>query len=409
MMRPTHDMDCAQGASDIWLRSPSAPRAASADARAAVPTRTAGRPALSRSTRTWIGVTLASVLLAAACSDERAPAPSDPTSEATPSPADRAPRSPLEQTALAPETGVLPSPAPSPSQSGQAGPQRRSQPIDDFMRIRRDETGAMISLDTSITRFRKPLDAGAWVHVDLIGAVHMGESTYYDALNEAFTGYDALLYELIAPEGLELTREMLTDRNDNLLSNVQTTMGDQLELEFQLEHIDYTAANFVHADMSPSELAASFAEGGSDVTGIAMRAFAYSLSSQRPSRDLSFAIALLSNNRAMRLRRTMASELIEMQDALDVIEGPDGSTLIRHRNSKAFGVLARELRQGHRDLGLFYGVGHLPDMQARLVEELGFEPVSRRWIVAWRLTKDEVPPDDAVIEFARDLPPEAAG
>ena len=64
---------------------------------------------------------------------------------------------------------------------------------------------------TTIDRFRKlqePLrikSASGFV-VDLIGAVHVGEKSYYEALDKQFEDYDAVLYELVAPEGTRVPK-----------------------------------------------------------------------------------------------------------------------------------------------------------------------------------------------------------
>ena len=71
----------------------------------------------------------------------------------------------------------------------------------EHMRIQRDHRGRAWSMDTAITRFELTNENGKVVYVDLIGAVHVGEKEYYDALNERFEMYDSMLYELIAPEG----------------------------------------------------------------------------------------------------------------------------------------------------------------------------------------------------------------
>ena len=56
-------------------------------------------------------------------------------------------------------------------------------------------------LETSITRYELKNADGKTVTVDLIGAVHVGEKEYYEALNKRFEQYDSMLYELVAPEG----------------------------------------------------------------------------------------------------------------------------------------------------------------------------------------------------------------
>jgi hypothetical protein len=57
-----------------------------------------------------------------------------------------------------------------------------------------------IALQTAIVRF-----AGSGEQtfvVDLVAAVHYADRGYFERLNRRFRDYDAVLYELVAPEGL---------------------------------------------------------------------------------------------------------------------------------------------------------------------------------------------------------------
>ena len=126
-----------------------------------------------------------------------------------------------------------------------------------FIRLGRDAEKEMASLDTAIARYTLSQgDCKDPVIVDLIGAVHVGEKTYYQRLDKKFKEYDVLLYELVAPKNTRVPKG--GKRNEfNPVSGLQMMMKDALRLEFQLEQIDYQAKNFVHADMSPEEFAAS--------------------------------------------------------------------------------------------------------------------------------------------------------
>src|SRR5688572_15059353 len=87
-----------------------------------------------------------------------------------------------------------------------AAPQKQvEQPK--FVRVRRDDQGQPLAMETAVVRYI-PADAGAQaVAVDLIGAVHVGDKAYYDELNKLFESYDVLLYELVAPEGTKVPKE----------------------------------------------------------------------------------------------------------------------------------------------------------------------------------------------------------
>src|SRR5438067_12196689 len=51
-------------------------------------------------------------------------------------------------------------------------------------------------LETAVVTYRN--EAG--VTVRLVGAVHIGEKSYYEGLNDTFRGDDAVLYELVKPK-----------------------------------------------------------------------------------------------------------------------------------------------------------------------------------------------------------------
>ena len=65
-----------------------------------------------------------------------------------------------------------------------------------FIRILDDERGQPAAMQTAITSYRP---AKGDLVVDLIAAIHLGDRSYYDALNKQFESYDALLFELVAP------------------------------------------------------------------------------------------------------------------------------------------------------------------------------------------------------------------
>jgi len=87
------------------------------------------------------------------------------------------------------------------TQATQAKKTKAKKSHEHFMRIRKNYRGQRVALETSITRYELKNEAGEAVTVDLIGAVHIGEKEYYEALNERFEQYDSMLYELVAPEG----------------------------------------------------------------------------------------------------------------------------------------------------------------------------------------------------------------
>jgi hypothetical protein len=222
--------------------------------------------------------------------------------------------------------------------------------------------------------------------VDLIGAVHVADADYYAELERAFATYDALLYELVAPEGAQIPRN---GKSAHPVGQVQQGLTSILDLSFQLERIDYAKENFVHADMTPDEFAKSMADRGESFLQLLLRMMGQAMAQQSAkggSSDAKLLFALFAPDRSLRLKRLMAEQFEDLELAMNAIEGPHGSTLISQRNKKALSVLRSQIDAGKKRIGIFYGAGHMSDMARRLQEEFGMRASNVRWLTAWDLS-----------------------
>ena len=103
------------------------------------------------------------------------------------------------------------------------------------------------------------------------------------------------------------------------------------------------------------------------------------------AQSLDLALSLLASDRRYRVRRIAAVELTKANDG-DAFAGADGtSTIITERNTKALEVLQAQLKKGRKRIGVFYGAGHFPDMEKRVLDEFGYERLSEEWVTAWEL------------------------
>lgn len=287
---------------------------------------------------------------------------------------------------------------PAPDQAA-ADPGDASEPAGDqapadqpqYLRIKESEAGKPQSLQTAVVRYRgKPGTRYAGQVVDLVGVVHIGQGEYYRQLNEMLASYDAVLYELVAPDGTRIRPEDL-QRRRSLLASMQSGMKDMLNLEYQLELIDYLAENFRHADMSPQEFSEDLSRRGDSVWKMVARMMGAGLASQaQTGGDVGLLMALLSGeDRSMRMKRSMARQLVEVEAITAGIDDADGeNTLIKGRNRKAFRILREELDEGQKKLAVFYGAGHLPDMAERLEEKFSMAAQKTTWLDAWDLTRN---------------------
>jgi hypothetical protein len=85
------------------------------------------------------------------------------------------------------------------------------------------------------------------------------------------------------------------------------------------------------------------------------------------------------------MRRIAAQQFDNMDAQMAAMQGPNGSTLITERNKKALQVLDREMKNGKKQIAIFYGAGHMVDMAERLEKEHGFKRQSDKWLTAWSL------------------------
>jgi hypothetical protein len=146
--------------------------------------------------------------------------------------------------------------------------------------------------------------------------------------------------------------------------------------------------------MSPEQFSKSMENKGESFWTIFSRLMAAGMAQQAAnpgqSTDLDLLTALFDRDRALKLKRVMADQFTNMDVMMEALNGPDGSTLITERNKAALAVLKKEIEGGHKKIAIFYGGGHMADMQERLVKEFDLKPSSEEWLEAWNL-RDKTP------------------
>jgi len=268
----------------------------------------------------------------------------------------------------------------------------RGSTVDQFVRISVDGDNQPVAMETSVVRFEGVNKEGDKFFVDLIGVVHVGEKKYYEQLNDLFKQYDSLLYELVAPEGTVVPKGGRTETGGNPIALLQKGMQSALGLEFQLDHIDYTKRNFVHADMSPEEFVESMNNNNESLFKTFFRAMGQGMAKQKKQResggvstDAEMLMAAMSGDKK-KLRLAMAKQMQDLESGMLMFQGENGSTIIHHRNRKALSVMEKEIAAGKTKIGVFYGAGHLPDMQDRLLKDFNMKRGGTSWLKAWNLS-----------------------
>ncbi len=250
-------------------------------------------------------------------------------------------------------------------------------------------------LQTSVVRFEKDGET-----VDLVGVVHLADPDYYRELDRRLAEYDAVLYELVGgphpgkeapPEGSAPGGEV---GEGGALRQIQQLAKGFLGLEFQLDGIDYSAPNFVHADLAWDEMNSLMESRSESFAGLLGRAL--SLADEGglaglPSDEAEFegltgrifssVLAGDSNG----LKRSLAPFLSKAENFVVQIEGEEGTVLVAERNRVAMERLAEErARRAGGRYAILYGAGHMPDFERRLFAE-GFVKRETDWLDAWTI------------------------
>jgi pheromone shutdown protein TraB len=109
-----------------------------------------------------------------------------------------------------------------------------------------------------------------------------------------------------------------------------------------------------------------------------------------------------------KFKRSLAPMLSEAEGFVTKLEGKDGTVIITERNKIVMESVKEQVAKGHRKIAVFYGAGHMPDLQTRLETE-GFKPAGNTWMTAWNIGNsatsvtgldllENVLKDDSVVE-----------
>jgi hypothetical protein len=263
------------------------------------------------------------------------------------------------------------------------GPSTRSS--EKYLRVVVDPAASR--LETGVVTFTN----ADGVKVDLIAAVHIGEKSYYQGLNKSFAQYDTVLYEMVKPK--EAGAPQPGDGANSMIGQMQHTMKDLLALEFQLDEIDYKQANFVHADLDAETFARLQKERGETFPELMLKALQRALSNPQqaaPGKDAGQAFrellqVLTRPDGERQIKLMLAQSMQDVEATAAGFAGPNGeSVIVTERNKKVIEVLKQTLAGGKKNIGIFYGAAHMPDLEKRMAE-LGFTPTKSEYRLAWDL------------------------
>ena len=256
------------------------------------------------------------------------------------------------------------------------------------------------------------------VSVRLVSAVHVGEMSYYQGMADSFRGDDAVLYELVKPKDAPVPAPGAAPRTGSGVSEIQRMLKDTLNLDFQLDSMDYGQPNFVHADLDADTFRKLQEERGETFEMLllkqVMNAFrqpeqaaaragaqAQQIGADDPEKMLREVIRLVTRpDMERQVKLLVARHMMDVEMEAAGLGDPKNSVIVTERNKAAMTVLADAIAKGKKKISVFYGAAHMPDFAERL-DAMGFKPVATEWRLAWDVAIRQDEPS-AVEDFVID-------
>jgi hypothetical protein len=254
-------------------------------------------------------------------------------------------------------------------------PPPRGKPPEEFVRVTSGKEGG--SLEVALAGYEQP-DTGRRVY--LVGAVHIAHPEAFAAQQALLDGMDLVLWEGVG--GREKPSPEVMERFDVLFKS-QVMLKNLLDLDFQLDEIDYERGFWRNSDMTLEAVQAALDERGLSMIpneALVQAVFGTVFKVVDPQ-------SIPRNPTVGRLYRGMVGPLIADPQRFFEQPGAEGlkEVLIELRNEVVLRDLADLLAEpGPERIGVYYGAGHLPDLQRALLDEQGLTYLGIHWITAWR-------------------------
>ena len=287
-------------------------------------------------------------------------------------------------------------------------------PPQPYMRVTRPDSNT-VTLQIAARRFVPPKGSGPVIW--LTGASHVGESNYFSALQRHLDAQALVLFEGVGAKGKKMRF------NPDEEASIQHTMASSLGLVFQLSAIDYDRPHFRNSDLTIAQLQQLLAGGtstnraGSGASTKAGEEFQQLLQIMDGS---SFLGTLLhaglkligSSPKLQALTKVMLIEVLgQLKGDMSQLKGvpPEIQRLleviIRERNKVVFDDLKAELRalSPPRSISVFYGAGHMADLEKLLRDELKYRPLDEIWLTAMTVNTRTAGLSNLEMEMLRSL------
>jgi hypothetical protein len=267
----------------------------------------------------------------------------------------------------------------------------------------------------------------------LASVMHVGEPEYYRALQDFLDTQTVVLYEGIntgshrhhvherADPSTPAPPTVAPPSGSNAGYSMQSTLAKSLGLVFQLEAIDYDRTNFLNSDLSIAQIQrimsgnrpvpAPGQKGGGNATFDMLLQIMDGSSFLGSLFKIGMQIIASSPQLQAVAKLTMIEAIGRLKGDMSDVQGlpPDWKDLIKvliqARNKNLLADLKSELKKIPRtgSIAVFYGAGHMDDLEKRLRGDLHYRPAEETWLTAISvdMRKSGISPTEA--QFLRSL------
>ncbi|WCJ58377.1 hypothetical protein NXS98_11655 [Fontisphaera persica] len=301
-------------------------------------------------------------------------------------------------------------------------------PPQPYLRVQR-EPDSTLALQVAVREMVPPHKR--WPKLMLVGVTHLGETNYYTALQERLDRCDLVLYEGIgdAPRAADL-------REENTAS-LQVRLARALGLVFQLEAIRYDRPHFKNSDLTAEQLlkvlrgekptsssthwrpavplwlcgavetaTGSVSEGMDDLMGIMEGTSFMGVLAHTMVQFIAASPRLQATVKVV-LIETMGAIEGDLSESLNVPEEWQAlmKFLIQERNNIVLTDVRRLLAEKRppSSVGIFYGAGHMHDLEGRLAADLGYRPRREAWLTAFSINTRAAGVSEFELNWVRNL------
>jgi hypothetical protein len=255
----------------------------------------------------------------------------------------------------------------------------------------------------------------------LTGVSHIGSTNYFAKLQQHLNAQTLVLFEGVGEHSQDFKNmksdEAKNDAAPKPVGGLQTSLATSLGLVFQLDTIDYDRPNFRHSDLSIREIRELLAEPRGSGGGDAGEDFDNLLSMMQGDSFMNvvmqFGLGIVASSPKLQaMSKVTLIELItemggdpsrlgaispELKQLLEV--------LIQKRNQRVMDDLKTALKEVGRkgSVSVFYGTGHMPEMETRLRKELHYQPVEDTWFAPITVNLTEAGISASELEFIRGI------